>query len=300
MSMRASVKDVGDRAWDEAGKATVDGLVKLVQKRAKKVDHSGGIDEVHDMRTAIRRLRTAIKLHADGAPKDRRGKVEDELKLVADRLGTVRDLDVLVETLDGFAEAGGSDQKADIEPLRKAWRKERARGARRLKTELDRARFRRALERTKRLVPSHDQASTDKDDGSNGKSDRVANQAPALIWDAFGEVLAYEIDPRTADPASIHKMRIAAKKLRYTLEAFEDAIEPGATLIQDVTALQDAAGAMHDAIVAGERARSTVPRRDLSKRQKRAIDAFADAQAGKAEHLRPAIAQRLATIRSRA
>jgi CHAD domain-containing protein len=121
-----------------------------------------------------------------------------------------------------------------------------------------------------------------------------------MIWDAFGAVLAYDIDPRTADPAAIHQVRIAAKKLRYTLEAFEDALEPGATLIDDVRALQDSAGSMHDAIVAGDRARSTVRPRDLKRREQRAIDTFADAQAREAERPRPSIARALRTVRSRA
>ena len=72
-------------------------------------------------------------------------------------------------------------------------------------------------------------------------------------------------------------MRIAAKELRYTLEAFEDALEPGATLISEVTALQDAAGEMHDAIVAADRARSTIDA-GHRRREQLAVSAFARSQ----------------------
>ena len=51
-------------------------------------------------------------------------------------------------------------------------------------------------------------------------------------------------------PNRVHQVRIATKKLRYTLEAFEDALAPGPSLITTVTALQDAGGEMHDAIAA--------------------------------------------------
>jgi CHAD domain-containing protein len=95
-------------------------------------------------------------------------------------------------------------------------------------------------------------------------------------------------------------MRIAAKKLRYTLEAFESALEPGATLIQEVTALQDAAGEMHDAIVAADRAGSDVRPRDLSADERSATEAFAEAQRRRAAGLRPQIRTRLRTVRSRA
>jgi CHAD domain-containing protein len=219
--------------------------------------------------------------------------VEDELKRVTRRLGEVRDLDVLLEELDGSTDEDGLD------PLRKAWRAERSAAAKRLQAELGRPRYGRALQRAQRLVPNG-QPSTDADSASKAVVDRVATKAPGMIWDAFGAVLAYDIDPRTADPAAIHQVRIAAKKLRYTLEAFEDALEPGATLIDDVRALQDSAGSMHDAIVAGDRARSTVRPRDLKRREQRAIDTFADAQAREAERLRPSIARALRTVRSRA
>jgi CHAD domain-containing protein len=281
----------GDRTWQDAGRETVRELTKLVQKRAKAIDGDVGADPVHDMRTATRRLRTAIELYADDAPKKQRADVEDELKRISRRLGEVRDLDVLLETLDGAA-------PADIDPLRNAWRDERATGARRLKNEIARRRFHEALKGTKRLLAADADSSND-GPGANVEIERVATEAPGLIWDAFGTVLGYEIDPKTADPAAIHQLRIAAKKLRYTLEAFEDALAQDANLIEDVTALQDAAGSMHDAIVAGQRARETVPPNELSKRERKAIDAYADGQARQAEQLRPTIARRLRTIRSR-
>jgi CHAD domain-containing protein len=297
---RPGVKASGDRGWRDAGGDTVNDLASLVRERAKAIDGRAGVDEVHDMRTATRRLRTAIKLHRDDAPKKRRVAVEDELKRVTRRLGAVRDLDVLLEELDGTVAdlPGGVDGK-DVGPLRDAWRDERASGARRLKVELGRRRFRRAIAESKRLVPPGP-GSGDRGAGATAETDRVATQAPGVIWDAFGAVIARELDPQTADPAAIHQVRIAAKKLRYTLEAFQDALEPGASLIEDVKALQDSAGSMHDAIVAADRARSTVRPRDLSKTQRRAIEAFADAQLQRAERLRPDIASRLRTVRGRA
>jgi CHAD domain-containing protein len=289
------IRASGDRAWHDAGRDSVSDLASMVRERARELDDHPGVDEIHDMRTATRRLRTAIKLHRDDTPKKRRVEVEDELRRVTRRLGAVRDLDVLLEVLDTVAAhlPDGLDGK-DVDPLRKAWRTERDDGARRLQAELDRPRFRRALKWAEALVPR------EADSSSDSQNDRVATQAPGLIWDAFGAVLAYEVDPRIAAPADIHQVRIAAKKLRYTLEAFEDALQPGATLIEEVKALQDSAGSMHDAIVAGDRARSTVRPRRLSARQRQAIDAFADVQANEAERLRPTIARRLRTVRSRA
>ena len=92
--------DSGDQRWSEAGDEIVQHLARDVQKRAKAIRGDIDVDAVHDMRTATRRLRTAIKLYASEARDDRRKSIEKELKRVARRLGSVRDLDVLLEALD--------------------------------------------------------------------------------------------------------------------------------------------------------------------------------------------------------
>jgi CHAD domain-containing protein len=287
-----SVRDEGDRRWSEASAATLAELASKVRKRAVDVRRNVDVDAVHDMRTATRRLRTAITIYGEDADRGDREAVEDELRRVARRLGAVRDLDVLLEALGGH-----QGDPEGLEPLRVAWAGEREAGATRLKAEIGRGRFRRALAGVKQLTTL---SGSDAGEGTaGGEVHRIADRAPALIWDAFGELLAFDIDPEVADPVVIHEMRIAAKKLRYTLEAFEDALEPGARLITEVTALQDAAGEMHDAIVAADRARSTMEADGVPRRERSAIGAFARAQERRAETRRPVIARCLAAVRGR-
>jgi CHAD domain-containing protein len=114
-------------------------------------------------------------------------------------------------------------------------------------------------------------------------------------------VLAYDLDPRTAHPDDIHQMRIAAKGFRYTLEAFENAAGDDLTaLIKEVTDLQDAAGKMHDAIVAAEMARNVMADDGLDPSGRDAIERFAAEQDGRAAALRPVIHDSLETVRSMA
>ena len=185
----------------------------------------------------------------------------------------------------------------DLDPLRKAWQDEREAEAERLKDEIARPRLDNALDGAEQLVP------TGRDGrgrpGGGRVMHRIADRAPALIWAAFGDVLAHDLDPLTADPAAIHEQRIDAKQLRYTLEAFEDALEPGAVLISQVTALQDAGGDMHDAIVGRDKARSTADALKLSDREQQAVDAFAELQDRRAEDLRPTIARCVSAVRGR-
>ena len=292
--MTVDVKAGGDRLWSEAAAETLAELTGKVRKRARAIHGDVDVEAVHDMRTATRRLRTAITIYGEDADKNDREPVEDELRRITRRLGAVRDLDVLLETLEGASTArGGKLDLADLDPLRRSWNDERVAGAERLTAELGRGRFDDALAGAERLGKTADGGADGSGDGPEQQL-RVAHRAPTLIWASFGEVLAYEIDPLTTDPASIHEMRIAAKKLRYTLEAFQDALEPGAMLIQEVTALQDA-------IVARDRARETTKAADdLAKAEQAAIEAFAEAQDRRAESCRPTTARHLTTVRSRA
>jgi len=63
----------------------------------------------------------------------------------------------------------------------------------------------------------------------------------------------YEWDVYVDDPYQIHKLhdlRIAAKRLRYTLEIFEDVLSPACSqVVKEITQIQDEIGALHDSDV---------------------------------------------------
>lgn len=295
-----TVRDIGDRVWSDAAAATLAELVGMVRAHAKDIHGDPDVDAVHDTRTSIRRLRTAVSIYGADADKGHSKSVERELRRVTRRLGAVRDLDILLKALDTATTEGGGDLDArDLAPLREAWTRERRAAADRLTTELHRRRFERALSDAVHLIDDGHGRSRDGRDGA-APVQRISHRAPGLVSTKFGELLGYEIDPLTADPADVHRLRIAAKQPRYTLEAFEDALEPGTELVREVTALQDAGGEMHDAIVAADRAKSTIDPGDLRKRERAAITAFADGQRRRAERQRPVVALSLRIVRGRA
>ena len=287
------IRSSGDRLWLDAAAATLGELAATVRTRAKRVQDKVDEDAVHDLRTATRRLRTAIKIYGEDAPAADRKPVEKELRRLTRRLGAVRDLDIFLQALAEATRPGpGRLDPGGLKPLRRAWEEERAHGVDRLRAELDRDRFRRAVDGAEDLLGKGTAP-------SGPVVERIAHRAPGLIWEAAGKVLAYELDPMTAEPAAVHELRIAAKKLRYTLEAFEKALEPGASLITSVTALQDAGGKMHDAIVARDRARAFADGESLNESERNAIRAFARQQDRQAEECRPTVASCLAVVRSR-
>jgi CHAD domain-containing protein len=286
--------------WPEAAAAAFEKFTEELEHRAKQIEDTDDADPVHDMRTGTRRLRTAARIYRSAFPNRELDRLERELRRVAHRLGEARDLDVMLEMLDDSEhDADGSHDAT--EPLRRAWKKQRRRAARRLGAELARPRFRRAIERATRLADGARSSADEAAPHDSRPIPRVAHRAPATIWKSFGSVLAYDLDPRTAHPDDIHQMRIAAKGFRYTLEAFEDAAGDDLTaLIKEVTDLQDAAGKMHDAIVAAEMARNVMADDGLDPSGRDAIERFAAEQDGRAAALRPVIHDSLETVRSMA
>jgi len=95
----------------------------------------------------------------------------------------------------------------------------------------------------------------------------VAQVAPSVIYQRLGEVRAFETLLPDAPVTTLHALRIACKRLRYTLEFFEEALGPQAKeVIKEVVAMQDYLGALQDAAVSCDLLRDFL--NDWAERQK--------------------------------
>ena len=56
----------------------------------------------------------------------------------------------------------------------------------------------------------------------------VRTRAPAVTWQAYGSVWAFDAVVAEADVPTLHDLRIATKWLRYTLEFVREPMEAGA------------------------------------------------------------------------
>jgi CHAD domain-containing protein len=80
----------------------------------------------------------------------------------------------------------------------------------------------------------------------------VRDLAPLLIYRRLAAVRAYAPLIEHAPIATLHMLRIEFKKLRYTVEYFQEVLgRRGGDVINTVKQLQDHLGAMNDAEVAG-------------------------------------------------
>jgi CHAD domain-containing protein len=86
------------------------------------------------------------------------------------------------------------------------------------------------------------------------KAVRVEHLLPPLIYERYQEVRRHEIGFPTRDVPSLHRLRIDAKRMRYTLDAFGDVLGVSSNrVIMAIKDLQEHLGDMNDAQVAIER-----------------------------------------------
>jgi CHAD domain-containing protein len=232
-------------------------------------------EEVHDMRVATRRMRAAWRVF-DGAFKSgKTKKIRRHLETIADRLGVVRDLDVLIQGLEAYSNGLDEDQQPGLNPMLSLWRRQRSSARKELIAELDSDRYATFTTEMDAFL----------DAGANSAAavatptapHRVRDRAASAIWAAYEAVRAYELVLPWADVETLHDLRIATKWLRYTLEFFGETLGPdSALLLERVAALQDHLGCLNDADVATKLARDLLVARadELSTVESEAIGAY--------------------------
>ena len=210
-------------------------------------------EHLHKMRVATRRQRAAWRVFGDTYDAKRTKRHRDRLRDVARRLGTVRDLDVLIENAVAYQKLQSEAELAAFEPLVASWRVRRDDARVLLVRELDSRRYLEWLDDYVDFVQTEGRGALTV---TATVAHRVRDTMPSRIWAAYEGVRAYEPVLRWADVPTLHDLRIAGKWLRYTIEFVREALGPDATpLIEKVVALQDHLGLLNDADVAGSLAR---------------------------------------------
>jgi CHAD domain-containing protein len=206
-------------------------------------------EDLHKMRVATRRMRATWRVF-DGAYRRRvvRRYVR-ELRGVATALGSVRDLDVQLDTLQAWMGRLATADAEATEPLRADWRGDREDARTRLIDFLDGRTYRHFVEDYLDFVETPgagERAATP------GEPNLVRDTAAGRIWIAYERVRAHDAILEWADAPALHALRIESKRLRYTLEAFSEVLPAAraSSLIGAVTALQDHLGLLNDADVA--------------------------------------------------
>lgn len=224
--------------------------LRAMRKAERHVRKEGDADAIHDMRVATRRIRSVLlELEEMGAfqPRELQA-LRKRLRGVARRLGAVRDLDIILERIaeELQQESGGPDSASDeaiarvIAQLQQR-RKDAYVAARR---KIERAKYGRLIERLQNFDLTRNVPATTE------PCPLVRGYAGGALWDRYEALIRHESAIDLGDAIEMHQARIAAKRLRYTLEMFTPAlgsdIEP---LRKALVAFQDNFGALQDTIV---------------------------------------------------
>lgn len=212
-------------------------------------DHSD-VEDIHQMRVAIRRLRTMAHL-LETTPAFRLKRVQrlrKQLQPLADRLGGVRDLDILLETLAEYEhsiEPVGESSETQSS-LREDIEQRREKALKRLRKTLRRPKTQRMLDQpdtiAKKLVAHNKSA----------HQMLVRHVAGSALWSRYEAILRFETEVDGASEASqLHPLRIACKHLRYALELFSDDDDPCAqSLLKTLKDVQTHLGDLQDSVFA--------------------------------------------------
>ena len=248
-------------------------FARMIDREAGTREGSKSV-ELHAMRVSTRRMRAAWRVFGDGFRPDRTRKFRRRLQQIATLLGGVRDLDVLAEATEAYATAMSDEDRAGIQPLLAAWRGQRDAARVLLVRELDSRGYRRFMDDYRAFVLT---AGAEALSVEPTVPHRVRDTAASRIMLAYEHVRAYESVLRWADVATLHELRIAAKRLRYTLEFVREALGPETpALVRRIVALQDHLGAMNDAEVGATMARTFLVERgaELTEAETAAISRY--------------------------
>jgi CHAD domain-containing protein len=226
-------------------------LAEMISFRDAALDFSSE-DGVHDMRVASRRLRSLLK---DFKPFLRTKPLKEcsaLVKEVANALGDVRDEDVAIKELKKIEEESPAGVRPSIESLI---------AGRAVSREVARERLMRAIEdrRLADLQSRFDRLLNKALREKGNKQDRFPLPAlnaiaTLIIRDRLIELEELSVGLYQAhDPEGPHYMRIAAKRLRYSLELFAACFGEGlADFAKQIADIQGALGDMHDCDVWAE------------------------------------------------
>ena len=266
---------VADDSMPEAAVKVLRFHFGKMQRREAGTRSGGDAEDLHDMRVSTRRMRAAWRVF-DGAFKaGKTRKIRRHLETIADKLGVVRDLDVLIDGLEEYGTGLDDEKRPGLAPLNTLWRRQRGNARAQLISELDSPSYAAFVKEMEDFL--EDGANSAAAFASPTSPHRVRDRAASRIWAAYEAVRAYELVLPWADVETLHDLRIATKWLRYTLEFFGETLGPDfPRLLERVVALQEHLGLLHDADVASKLARDMLVARagDLSSVESDAIGSY--------------------------
>jgi CHAD domain-containing protein len=222
------------------------------------------IEALHDMRVATRRMRAAFRVFGDFYDPKAVAPYLKGLKRIGRALGPVRDLDVFRAQIEAYQSTLPASEQASLNRFQDILEGQREAARQRMIAYLDGEKYARFKVRFGKFTETQGMGSpTVVLQDSEPSPYRVRHIAPMAVYERLAAVRAYDewVSIPDPPPQRLHSLRIACKRLRYTLEFFLEVLGPDTkTLIKDIVALQDHLGELQDAVVAGSLLRDFLDR----------------------------------------
>ena len=203
-----------DPALDAAAAARAVVAAALGQLQANEAGVIASVDPeyLHQMRVALRRLRSALRVFRDAIDPAFAGHLRAELRWIARTTGPARDWDVLAtQTLPAILHAWGETAAARSVRARVAVRRKAARAP--LREALLSPRYVRLVLALARWL-----AQPAPEPAGQGK---LGDLAVRTVARRHKRLVAGALRLSALTPAERHRLRLEAKRLRYALEGFE-------------------------------------------------------------------------------
>lgn len=236
----------GDTSLPTLARETIRSQRKKLRKSEHALHDGQASEAVHEMRIAIRKLRTTLQVFEEMSAFDQRKvhRLRGSLRRPGRLLGAVRDLDVLIARVDGDASINAH---GDAVMLHAALVRRRGKAWKRLMRDLREQDTRATIAELKRFPKGYWNR---ENNGSRGHQRLRAHDAiGSVIWRRYEEIRTFEEVMPAASPPQLHQLRIACKHLRYVLEMFDQSDESQwQPLLDTLKEAQSSFGSLQDNI----------------------------------------------------
>jgi len=243
-----------DDPMSEAGRKTFRFHYRRLVYHAPGTRLGNYIESLHDMRVATRRMRAAFRVFGQYYEPKAVTPYQKGLKRTGRALGPVRDLDVFRFKIQSYISTLPQSQQNDLDGFLAVLEAHRDSARERMNAFLDSGKYARFKDRFGQFVETEGMGSRPiVFDGNEPLPYRVRHVAPMAIYQRLAAVRAYDewVSIPNPPPERLHSLRIACKRLRYTLEYFREVLGPDTgTLIKSIVTIQDHLGNLQDAVVA--------------------------------------------------
>jgi triphosphatase len=240
-----------DAPLAEAGRSVLAEHLRKLRKALPIAEAGEDPEGVHQARVATRRLR-AVMAELGGVVYEARQiqVLRRGLRTVARTLGVVRDADVFLIALDGYANQHDEAFRTGLQPLYDFVHHQREKGRKGMFALLGSHKHACLIDQLVAFVTIEGEGNIKAQETEGIAPSRVQDFAGSMIWSRYEAIRAYENVVGTADLPTLHQLRIEVKRLRYVLDLFSDALEESKPLRQACADMQEHLGDLNDTAVA--------------------------------------------------